>query len=133
MKENPLFSDISAYITGDFDPGLFVIEGRLLPGINFEQAEKAIAGELLNLSATKPTEEEMTKVKNKALSIFAFQNTGIMNIAMNLAYFELLGDAGLINSENDRYFAVSAGDVSDCAKRIFREENTSVIYYKSAE
>lgn len=133
MKENPMFSDISAYITGDFDPGLFVIEGRLLPGIGFEQAEKAIAGELRNLSATNPTEEEMTKVKNKALSIFAFQNTGIMNIAMNLAYFELLGDAGLINSENDRYFAVSAGDVSDCAKRIFREENTSVIYYKSAE
>lgn len=133
MKDNPMFSDISAYITGDFDPGLFVIEGRLLPDFTFGQAEKAILEELEILACKPPTEDEMTKVKNKALSIYAFQNTGIMNVAMNLAYFESLGDAELINSENDRYFAISARDISDCAKRIFHEENTNVIYYQSAE
>ncbi|MFM9026621.1 MAG: M16 family metallopeptidase, partial [Bacteroidota bacterium] len=34
VKEKKLFSDVSAYLTGDFDKGLVVVEGKLLKGVS---------------------------------------------------------------------------------------------------
>lgn len=58
-----------------------------------------------------------------------FAEMSLLDKAMNLAYFELLGDANQLNNETGRYFKVSAEDISDQANKIFKKENASVLYY----
>jgi len=58
-----------------------------------------------------------------------FSEMSLLDKAMNLAYFELLGDASELNSETQKYLNVSAEDIRSQAKHIFRKENSSTLYY----
>jgi predicted Zn-dependent peptidase len=50
---------------------------------------------------------------------------------MELAYYELLGNAYNINSTEEKIMSVTKSDIVRVASDIFREENLSCIYYKS--
>jgi predicted Zn-dependent peptidase len=50
-----------------------------------------------------------------------------------LAYFEMLGDANLINSEAERYLQVTAEDIREVANKVIRKENCSELIYISEE
>ena len=54
-----------------------------------------------------------------------------MNRANSLAYYELLGDAHLMNTELDRYNKVSVEDVRQLSNEIFTDENSSTLWYLS--
>jgi predicted Zn-dependent peptidase len=129
LKDRKLFSDINAYLTGSLDAGLFVVEGKPLPGVSMELAEAAIWEELNRISTELVPEAELTKVKNKMESTMEFSEMSLLDKAMNLAYFELLGDANELNVETQKYLNVSAEDIRDQAKHIFRKENSSTLYY----
>jgi len=130
-KEQRLFSSIDAFITGNIDPGLLIIEGRPMPGVSLEEAEAAIWKELELLKKEGPTELELQKYKNKIESLLIFSESNILNKAINLAYFELLGDANLINTEKAAYLNVTREDIIRLSKNIFTEENCSELYYKA--
>ncbi len=129
LKDQKLFSDINAYLTGSLDAGLFVVEGKPLPGISMEVAEAAIWKELERISTELVPEAELTKVKNKMESTMVFSEMSLLDKAMNLAYFELLGDANGLNSEIQKYLDVSAEEIRAQAAQIFRKENSSTLYY----
>lgn len=129
LKEQQLFSDINAYITSSLDDGLFVVEGKLVEGIGIETAEKAIWIELEKMQADLVTDEELTKVKNKLESIMVFGEMGLLDKAMNLAYYELLGDANLLNNETSKFLAVTASEIQNLAKQTFVKEKSSTLYY----
>ncbi len=129
LKDQKLFSDINAYLTGSLDAGLFVVEGKPLPGISMEVAEAAIWKELERISTELVPEAELTKVKNKMESTMVFSEMSLLDKAMNLAYFELLGDADQLNSETQKYLEVSAEEIRAQAAHIFRKENSSTLYY----
>jgi len=129
LKDQKLFSEINAYLTGSLDAGLFVVEGKPLPGISMEAAEAAIWKELEKISNELVPEAELTKVKNKMESTMVFSEMSLLDKAMNLAYFELLGDADLLNSETQKYLDVSAVEIRTQAAHIFRKENSSTLYY----
>jgi zinc protease len=46
VKNNNLFSEISAYVMGSFDEGMFIISGNLQENVSFEEAENEIENEL---------------------------------------------------------------------------------------
>jgi hypothetical protein len=48
---------------------------------------------------------------------------------MNLSYSELLGDAGFINTEKQKYAAVTRENIQSVAGEVFRAENCSTLYY----
>ena len=129
LKDKKLFSDINAYLTGSLDAGLFVVEGKPLPGVSMELAEAAIWEELDRISTELVPDVELTKVKNKMESTMVFSEMSLLDKAMNLAYFELLGDANELNSETQKYLDVSAEEIRSQAKHIFRKENSSTLYY----
>lgn len=131
VKEKRLFSNIECYHFGTTDAGLLAIEGKLVKGVKAEDAEKAIDEELKKLKQEKITEAELQKVKNKTESMIAFEDMSLMNRANSLAYYELLGDASLMNTELDRYNKVTVEDVQQLSNEIFREENSSTILYLS--
>jgi zinc protease len=129
VKEQQLFSNIECYHFGTIDAGLLAIEGKLVKGISPEAAEAAIEAELEKLRTEKVTEAELQKVKNKTESLIAFEDMTIMNRANSLAFYELLGDANLMNSELDRYQKVSVDDIQSISREIFRAENCSTLRY----
>lgn len=129
LKDQKLFSEINAYLTGSMDAGLFVVEGKPLPGISMEAAEASIWAELERISTELVPEAELTKVKNKMESTMVFSEMSLLDKAMNLAYFELLGDANGLNSETQKYLDVTAEEIRAQARHIFRKENSSTLYY----
>lgn len=133
IKEKQLFSDISAYVLGDFDKGLFLVSGKLVKGVSMDEADKAIAEELQKMKTTLVTDDEITKVKNKTEASHEFGEVDVLNKATNLAIAELLGDAGMINQEVQKYLAVTAEEIREQAQLIFREGNCSTLYYKSTK
>jgi len=129
LKEQQLFSDIHAYITSSMDEGLLVIEGKLVEGVTVEVAEAAIWRELELLKAQPVSDDEITKVKNKTESIMVFAELNLLDKAMNLAYYELLGDANLLNAEIDKYLEVTPGKIQAAAQDTFHPEKCSTLYY----
>lgn len=129
VKDKQLFSEIHAYMTGSFDKGMFVVEGKPLETVSMEDAEAAIWQELQQLITTPVPADELTKVKNKTESTMVFAEMALLDKAMNLAYFELLGDADLLNHETNKYLAVTAEQIQQQAKSLFRKDNSSTMIY----
>jgi zinc protease len=129
LKEQQLFSDIHAYITSSMDEGLFVIEGKLIEGVTVAEAEAAVWKELEFIKTMLVTDEEITKVKNKSESIMVFAELSLLDKAMNLAYYELLGDADWLNAEIDKYLAVTPEKIQEAAQATFHPDKCSTLYY----
>ena len=131
LKEQELFSEINAYITGSIDTGLFIVEGKPLPDVPIEVAEAAIWEELERMRSEYVLDYELGKVKNKIESTMVFSEMSILNKAMNLAFFELLGDAEQINKETEKYLAITLDDIRIFSESLFRKENSSTLLYLS--
>jgi predicted Zn-dependent peptidase len=132
VKEKRLFSNIECYHFGSIDKGLLTIEGKLVKGVNMKHAEEAIEEELSKLKEKLVNEAELQKIKNKTESIIAFEDITVLNRATSLAYYELLGNADLINQELSKYNAVTTQDILHYSKEIFTPENSNVLYYYSS-
>ncbi|HEV2479924.1 MAG TPA: pitrilysin family protein [Puia sp.] len=133
IKEKKLFSQIDCYHTGSVDPGLVVIEGKLIKGVSMETADAAIEEELEKLKAAPISEKELTKVKNKTESAIVFEDMSVMNRANSLAIYELLGDAEMMNTELDKYRAVTTHEMLETSRRIFDPKNSNTLYYRALE
>lgn len=130
VQEQKLFSGIDAYISGTRDAGLLHISGKPSAGVSLEQAEAAVRKELQELQQVAIEEQELEKVKNKFESTQIFGNINYLNVATNLAWFELTGQAEDIDREVERYRAVTAEQLKVVAQETFREENSVVLYYE---
>ncbi len=131
IKEQELFTSISSFATGTVDPGLFVVSGRVNQGVDLSQAEEAVS-KILNSIITEGVEEaELQKVKNQAESSMEFEQVEVINRAMNLAFSSLSGDVNLVNEEGIKLNKVSTSDIKRVATNILKEENSSVMYYRS--
>ncbi|CAL1521138.1 pitrilysin family protein [Chitinophaga sp. MM2321] len=129
VKEKKMFSNIDCYHFGSLDAGLLTIEGKLVKGVKMKDAEKAIQIELEKLQSEIITDRELQKVKNRVESMLAFEDMSLLNRANNLAFYELLGDAALMNKEFDNYEVVTAAEIHQEAKLLFDEKNSNTIYY----
>lgn len=130
VQEEKLFSSIDAYISGTRDAGLIHVSGKPSVGVSLEQAEAAVRRELDALKQSPVGEQELEKVKNKFESTQIFGNINYLNVATNLAWFELTGQAEDINLEVERYRSVTAEQLHAVAQKTFREENSAVLYYQ---
>jgi zinc protease len=131
VREKNLFNDINAYITADIDPGLVIITGKLMKGVDPLFADKAINEVINNLKNRAVGAYELNKVKNKFESSMVLSNTSILNKAMSLSYYELLGDADIINTEIDFYSAVTPEMILDTAQKYLIPSNCSTLFYNS--
>jgi predicted Zn-dependent peptidase len=131
VKKKELFSDISAFTLESLDPGLFVITGKLSQGVTLQAADEAIQAELKKIVSEKIKKDELEKARNKTESSLIFAEMSILNKAMNLALFELLGNADEVNHEVDKFSNVTEQSMLKEAETVFHESNCSTIYYRS--
>jgi len=129
VKELQLFVSIQCYHFGSIDPGLLTIEGKLVKGVDIKAAEAAIEAILQDIKENLITSEELEKVKNKTESIMAFEDMSVLNRATSLAFYELLGDANMMNTELQKYADVTVTAINKAAKDILAPENSSTLYY----
>ena len=131
VQQKQVFSSIDAYISGSIDEGLIQIGGKPAPGVSLEEAEAAVWQELEAMKTERIDESELEKVKNRYESEQIFSNINYLNVATNLAFFELIGQAEDINHEVEKYRAITAERIMEVSKQTFVKENCSVLYYKS--
>lgn len=131
VKNKKIFSEVNAYITGDMEAGLFVLEGKPAPGFSLEQADQALWEVVNQLKVDKIENRELQKIVNKLESSTVFGEMNLLNKAMNMAYFELLGDADMMNTEMDKYRLVSPEDIVNYSSKVFIPTNCSTLFYQS--
>lgn len=132
VQERQVFSSIDASISGSMDAGLFHVSGKPAAGVSLEEAEAAVRQELRHLQTELVGEQELEKLKNKFESTQIFGHINYLNVATDLAWFELNGQAEEIELEVERYRAVTPEQLREVAQRAFREENAVVLYYKKS-
>ncbi len=133
VKDKNYFSSLNAYISGDVDPGLFIVQGELSNGYSFDDVIPAIDKEIEEIKKGNIHDREIEKVKNKIESTFEFSKTSCLNNAMNLALYEWMGDANQINHEVEHYKAITKDDICRVANELFRKENLSQLNYEPAK
>ena len=131
VKERGLFSSVNAYILGSLDAGLFIIKGRLMPETSEEVAEEALWGELRELMEGNVFDYEMDKVKNKFEANMLMGEINVMNKAMNLGFYSMIGDLELLNTEADIYRSLSREELMSFARRCFSANNSSTLIYRA--
>lgn len=129
VKDRALFSSVNAYISGDEGPGLFVVTGRLMKETTMEAAQDALWAELQAIANQDVSDYELQKVRNKAVANDMFSHINSMNKAMNLAYFEFLGAAELINDQISLHHAVSKDDIRAAAAELFTPDKAYTLRY----
>ncbi len=130
VKNKQIFSEIDCYQTGSIDTGLIIIEGKPLPHISLEEAEKCVWEEIEIMKAELIQPRELAKLKNRIESQNTFSDAGVMNKSMNLAFYELIGDINLINTESENYNIVTAEEIRTAAQYYFTPQRASVLFYK---
>jgi zinc protease len=131
VKEQQLFSNIDCYHFGSVDNGLIAIDGKLVKGVRMADADAAVQKEIEKIQQTLISNTELQKVKNKTESSIAFEDMSVMNRANSLAFYELLGDADLMNTELDKYHTITAEDIQAYAQQIFNPNNGNTLHYYS--
>jgi len=129
VQKEKLFAELDAYLSGDYEPGLFIVSGKPSNGVSLETARKAIERELDRMKQDRVSEYELSKVKNKLEANIEYSEMSYLTKAMNLATNEVLQDAGLINSQVQLYQSVTVSDIQEFSKQLFRTENCSVLNY----
>jgi predicted Zn-dependent peptidase len=133
VKEKAIFTHVHAYISGEIDKGLFIIDGKLKDGIDFKDAENAVMEILIDISLNGISKTELSKVKNKVITSNLFSKTSVLNKAMALCYAHLLGDIELVNTEIEALKSISEEEIKQICKDYLTTENRSVLKYISKQ
>lgn len=132
VRKKKLFSEIDAYLSAETDPGLLILSGRLMNESSPEEADEAIYELTEQLQNKYLRDDELNKVKNKFESSLVYMHTSVPGKAMNLAYYELIGDPELINNESEIYCSADKKQILETARKYLGRTNCSTIYYKSS-
>ena len=112
------------------DPGLFLVFGLVNMGVSPADLQKSIEAEIEKVKTTEISDAEFQKLRNKVENDFVTGNSTMAGIASNLAeYHVFFKDTNLINTELDRYMAVTPADLQRVAKKYLTPENRVVLTY----
>jgi predicted Zn-dependent peptidase len=133
VKERELFTEVNAFISGDVESGLFILTGKYRDNISMAEGKKALIDELHKIAYEPIDEVEFQKVKNKFESTMTFSQIKALERAMNLCYFEYLGDIDHINKEVDCYQELTIDFIQKVARETFVDKKSNTLYYETKE
>lgn len=132
-KDLEIVSEINAYILGAFDNGLLMISGKPSEGVSVEEVEQEIHTIIKELQEEMIDEKELEKIVNKVKTTKVFSEQGVLQKSIALSMHELLGDAGNINKEVDRYDQVTPAEIQKQAKNLLGKEKCTRLTIKSQD
>lgn len=125
----------SAMFVGNFpfnteDPGISFVFGIANAGVDPADLEKEVNEEFDKLKNELISEKEFEKIRNMVENDFIYNFNSMIGIAENLANYHMyFGDANLINTELEKYMAVTREDIQRVAKKYMVKDNRVVLYY----
>lgn len=112
------------------DPGVALAFGIANMGVEPMTLQAAMDEEFESVQNELISEREFEKLRNQRESSFITANARIAGIAESLANYHMYyGDTELINTELERYMAVTREDIQRVAKKYFNENNRVVLHY----
>jgi hypothetical protein len=93
-------------------------------------AESALWEMLEQLKSKPLAEKELYRLQNRIEHNLEFAEVTAFHKAVNLGYYELLGNADWINEEGAKYRSISVKNLQDRALELFDSNSVSIIYYK---
>ncbi|MBM3420675.1 MAG: insulinase family protein [Bacteroidetes bacterium] len=133
VREKRLFTEINAFVTGEIEPGMVIVNGRLAPGVSKETAVEEIDREMARLAAGQITARELQKVRNRYASSFHMANTGVLQKAIALSHHELIDDASSINRMVGLYNNITIEMISDAVKERLNPAMASTLWYNKTD
>ncbi len=112
------------------DPGVALAFSIATAGTEVAALEAAINAEVADLSENLVSEREMEKLRNQIENDFVSTRGSLRSLASQLATYEAMqGDANLINTELNRYLAVTREDIRRVARKYFVPENRVTLHW----
>ena len=68
-------------------------------------------------------------MQNKFEANTLFGEVNVMDKAMNLCFYEMLGDVSLVNREVSLYRSVTPEAITETARELFADNNVTLLYY----
>ena len=112
------------------DPGISLSFGITNMGVDVYELEKSIDAEIKKVQDELISEKEFQKLRNQVETEYVTNNSRVAGIAESLAtYYMFFGDANLVNTEIDRYLAVTREDIQAAAKKYLVPTNRVTLHY----
>ena len=112
------------------DAGVFIAFGLVNTGISTEDLSAAMDEEIERVKNELIDDREFQKLRNQIENVFVSSNSTMRGIAESLAtYHVYYGDTNLINSEIERYMAVTKKDLQRVAKKYLDTNNRVELTY----
>lgn len=116
------------------DPGAALAFGVCNMGVSPDELESEMNKIVEETQKELISEREFQKLRNQIENEFVTSNSRMAGIAESLAtYYMFYGNTDLINSEIDRYMAVTREDIREAARKYFTADNRVVLYYLPKE
>ncbi len=127
-----------AHSTGNFteDPNLFFLFAVMNPGHEPGEGAAEMQAELEKLKKEPPPAAELAKAKNQIVRDFVLSRQSVQSLGEELGYAAVvLKDPELLNTELDRFLAVTPEDIQRVARRYFIATNATTleVYPQAAE
>ena len=136
LQKNIVDKQQKALFAGAFpmpteDPGLVLMFAIANMGIETMDLENAVNTEVAKMSVELISVVEFEKLRNQIENDFVSGNARMSGIAESLSDYYLYydGETNLINTELERYLAVTREDILAAAKKYLRVENRVTLHY----
>lgn len=130
VLDRHIFTDISAYITGTLDPGVFVIGGRPDENVKIEEADRILCDYLYQLPEKYIQSRDLQKVKNRVETIILQNDIKIEDRSSSLAVSECFSCVEDYNDEVKRYFSVREEQINRLCRQMFQKTQENTMYYR---
>jgi predicted Zn-dependent peptidase len=141
VKERAVSLEVQGTLEERRGPGQVAVFTIHKPDVKPDDVQSIIDAEIARIKTEGVTADELTKVKNQyRLAQFASGSEGeyssvqtALGRALALAEFTMFdGDPSLINTDIERYLAVTAEQIRDVARKYFVPSNTAVLDIRAA-
>lgn len=130
VEETQVALGASAINFGLEDPGLGIVYSIANMGKTPADMEEVINAEMERVQDELVSEEEYQKIRNQIENDLVYNVASMAGIASNLSTYEVMyGDANLINTEIERYLAVTREDMREAARKYYHRDNRVVLYW----
>jgi predicted Zn-dependent peptidase len=130
VYDKKIAKDVISYVVNLEHPGLLWISATGMNLATADSIENEILSEIERVSTAPVTDRELEKVKNQTEASMTFGRQRANQKADLLAHYTMIrGSAALMNTEIDRFMAVTIDDLHRVARHYLLKDNRTVVHY----
>lgn len=128
IQEEKVALDVGAIVDSRMGPGLMFLVGLPNQGVEVEQLESMLNAEVERVLREGVSARELQKAKNQQRSSMVFDRLKVFNKAEALQHARFFhGDIAAVDTDLQKYEAVTLDDIRAVARKYLTPENRSVV------